>query len=607
VTIIGTSFAAGSSSAFSAADHLPVTLAPGDTTRFVLTYAPAEAGTDTGTLNLTVNACEGPSVELEGHGGAPQYPACLPVQAFSPQQKWSWTGGSAGDAAANVQVSPLVVNLTDTNGDGLINVNDVPDVVFSACKTASCCVNCINPSGFANVDFSGIATLTAVHGDTGDALFAATPQLFAETQLATADLDGDNLPELIGVRHSFHAGTGTDGLYGKYTTGTLLVFDHNGNVEFETDPWTGDPNNLELAGAPAVADLDGDGKPEIIFEQTVFHSNGSKWRDLAASGGWGHGSFPAIADVNGDGHPDIVSGAYVYDGPTGALLWTAPGTGASCTPASVGSCTRGMCDPLTNTCIMENGPSLVVGLRLNGAHTNSPVVALEDSPTSLHLLAGPTGTVVASATWPYPTCNNQDPTCQPVVCPAPVTGADLDGDGQPEFVVSSGDHLYALKYNGTSTLQQLWSYDIQNYMGNCGGSGAAAFDFNGAGRYDVVYYDQSHMYILNGTNGSLLYDTSRATSATFFVTPVIADIDHSGHAAILMTSSGSSFADAGSTTAGVQALSDTGNDWPDTRPIWSDHAWHQCEVANDDVVPISESPVWSSNNDWRAQPALCTP
>jgi hypothetical protein len=615
VTITGVSFSTQTSAAFTAGVGTPpITVQPGGSTRVIVNYTPTQAGTDTGTLMVNSNSCAPATVSLQGSGKVADYPPCLPPQQFSPQTKWYWTGGSAGDGAANVAMSPIVANLFDSNGDGQINVNDIPDVVFTACTTSQCCVNCLNPSAFDMTDFSGIGSMHAVHGDNGAKLFDVTAsnlQLTAVAQLATADLDGDNVPEIVAVQHTFHQGSGMSGLSGKYISGVLLVFDHAGNLEFQTEEWTGDPNNNEFGSAPAIADLDGDGKPEIVFERTVFHYDGTKWYDMAASGAWGHGSFPTIMDVNGDGKPDIVSGAYVYTGATGDLLWTAPGSGATCDPSSLTACigtnSSGMCDPVSKKCIMASGPTMVLGFKINGGSTNSPVVVLRDGSESMHLLDGKTGKVIASASWPPPASNSSDPSQDNNgICPAAMSAADLDGDGQPEIIVPSGDMLYTFKYTGGSTLKQLWSYPIDDYMGQCGASGSAAFDFNGVGKYDVVYHDTQYIYVLNGPDGSLIYQAPRS-SDTIFETPVIADVDNDGHADLIMTNDENDQLMASNVAAGVKVLSNAGNNWPATRRVWSDHAYHESEITDGDTVPIVETPSWSTNNNWRAQNTLCKP
>src|SRR5262249_45194736 len=52
------------------------------------------------------------------------------ITGLDPVLKWSWTGSSVAPDYAQVIVTPIVANLTDDNGDGVIDENDVPDIVF---------------------------------------------------------------------------------------------------------------------------------------------------------------------------------------------------------------------------------------------------------------------------------------------------------------------------------------------------------------------------------------------------------------------------------------------------------------------------------------------
>jgi hypothetical protein len=602
VTVTGVGFTSQSSSAFNGSvGRTPAIVPPGGTIRVQVDYTPTVAGTDTGTISVTSDACMAPTADLQGTGRVPNYPPCLPPQNFSPVVKWNWTGqGAVQPMNNNVAMSPIVVNLTDDNGDGRIDVNDIPEVLFTTCSADKCAK--LNLMDQSMSDISGIGILRAVHGKDGSSYFDVTAtalQLGAVTQLAAGDLDGDNIPEIVAVKHTFHAGTGMGGFSGKYIDGTLLVFDHTGRLEFETDHWTGDVNAGEFGSAPAIADLDGDGHPEIVFERTVFHYDGTKWYDMDRSGNWGHGAFPTLADVDGDGSPEIISGAYVYKA-NGTLLWKAGGNnGAACDPSALTAClgTGGMCDPVARKCIMYSGPTMVLDVDGDG----TPEVILRDGAQSVKVLNGVTGQQMASATWPpIPMSLNGDDNG---ICPAAMSAADLDGDGGAEIIIPAGDYIYTFKYTGSSTLQQLWKYPIVDYGGQCGASGSAAFDFSGDGKYDVVYHDTSHMWVFRGTDGTMLYNAPRS-SATIFETPVIADVDNDGHADMLMTNEGGAL---GVGLAGLQALSNQGNTWPATRRIWSDHAYHITEISDDGTIPRLEAPPTRNNNSWRAQAPLCTP
>jgi hypothetical protein len=52
-----------------------------------------------------------------------------PPNSFEPEIQWAWTGPNGEPYSI---VTPLVANLTDDNGDGEIDLCDVPDVVVVA-------------------------------------------------------------------------------------------------------------------------------------------------------------------------------------------------------------------------------------------------------------------------------------------------------------------------------------------------------------------------------------------------------------------------------------------------------------------------------------------
>jgi len=568
VTVTGTSFTAQTSGAFSATlGRTPQTVQPGDSVRLSVDYTPQTAGADGGTVTVNSDACKPASVDLEGTGKAANYPLCLPPQTFQPTTQWAWTGSKTLPNSKNVEMSPMVVNLDDDNMDGRFDENDTPEIIFTSCAAGECTI--LNLMDQSKSDVSGKATLRAIHGKDGSDFWTVTDATLmtpAETQIAVGDLDGDNIPDIVAVKHSVQPGGGSDPFLGHYTDGTLLVFDNTGKLEFETDHWKGDKNTGELGSAPTIGDIDGDGKVEIVFEQTVFHSDGTKWFDMTASGTDGHGSQPSLSDLNGDGIMEVIVGKYAFKS-DGTPLWTAKA--------------------------MYPGPTMVLDVDGDG----SPEVILRDQPTEFVVLNGLTGAVKYGPwTWPAPAPKSSD---DGGICSAATAAADVDGDGKPDIIIPSGDFLYVIN---PVTGNELWKAPIDDYGGQCGASGAAAFDFNGNGQYSVVYHDTAHMYVFEGPTGRKLYDAGR-NSSTIFETPVIADVDNDGHADLVMTNENGILGVGAK--AGIEILSNVGNTWPATRRIWNQHGYHISDVNDNGTIPRVEVPVWKSNNSWRAQKPLC--
>jgi hypothetical protein len=86
----------------------------------------------------------------------------------------------------------------------------------------------------------------------------------------------------------------------------LVVIEHDGTEKWVT-PLTGTGQ-----GYPALANLDADPEPEVVIGGQWFDNDGTLLQDkgwLAQNGEW---SISAVADISGDGAPDIVAGNVVY-------------------------------------------------------------------------------------------------------------------------------------------------------------------------------------------------------------------------------------------------------------------------------------------------------
>ena len=186
---------------------------------------------------------------------------------------------------SNSIVTPLVANLTDDNGDGAIDLCDIPDIVVVA------------STGTGSPNEPGHIYL--LNGQTGAQELVISTVVDGTVTPALGDLDHDGVPEIVTVD----------------PTGKLWAFHHDGSVMFgPKGQWAGD----WYSGAIALADLDHDGNVEIIGGNTVFDSNGVvKWSAPTAQATW---NASTAADLDGDGYMEVVLGAaaYHYDG---TLYW----------------------------------------------------------------------------------------------------------------------------------------------------------------------------------------------------------------------------------------------------------------------------------------------
>ncbi len=203
----------------------------------------------------------------------------------------------------------VVARLIDTNGDDFIDDNDVPIVITSV-----------------------YGAIYAMRGDNGQVLWTrGTDASGTNVVPVIADVDGDGKPDIIahssnGVGHS------------------LICLNNDGTTKWVSPGLDRDPmwdfvlsldGNYGYVGMPVVADLDGDGHPEVISGRSVLNGKDGtlKWVGTGGAGRvWDPNDFtmyfssadlegPIAADLLGDGKLEVVGGNTAYR-PDGSILWS---------------------------------------------------------------------------------------------------------------------------------------------------------------------------------------------------------------------------------------------------------------------------------------------
>ncbi len=217
------------------------------------------------------------------------------VGTFTPTIEWQWSVNDVQIGFDHIMASPAIGNLTDDNGDGQVNTDDIPDVVFTA---------------FAGSAYSSPGALNAISGDGSGLIWSVREPggypVYGAAGVALGDLDGDGSTEVCAASSaaSVVCVNGEDGSF-KWAGGT------------ETSSY----------GCPAMADLDGDGLSEVIFGRTVLdHTGATLWTGAGGTGGPHYMSF--AIDWTGDGQLDIVAGNTIYNA-TGEVVWTDARTDAA--------------------------------------------------------------------------------------------------------------------------------------------------------------------------------------------------------------------------------------------------------------------------------------
>lgn len=250
------------------------------------TSPPTDATTPTPPTPPTDATCDD---EAPPAFAVPVDPGCVaepPVGGFDPVIEWVWTDNPIHPTYDEVVVTPVVINLTDDDGDGLVDHRDVPDIVFVA---------------FEGIHYGGSSALTAISGADGATLWSVLDPMGYQPRgtggIAAGDLDGDGVPEIVV--------TAIEGLLCVHADGTFA--------------WLA-PAALDSSAMPAIGDLDGDGVPEIVVGRMVFeHDGAARWTGTEGQGGAYHvASFPA--DLDGDGLAEVIAGNTVYEH-DGTVRW----------------------------------------------------------------------------------------------------------------------------------------------------------------------------------------------------------------------------------------------------------------------------------------------
>ncbi len=248
---------------------------------------------ETGPATLTVDPHTGLSRWLaeaeyvEGHTDNNPYCVAEPSQQNAPLDpviKWHWAGSDYRSDYDQVMSLPVVAQLNDDNGDGVINTDDTPDIIFSA---------------FSGSQYDNPSLLRAISGADGHEIWPQADRWAnAVHGPAVGDIDHDGLIEII---------VGGGHLHGAKT---LLAYEHDGTLKWEIP--------VEQYGEPSLADLDNDGSVEIVVANTVYNAEGQPLWHLGNS----EDPQPLVLDLDADGDLEIFNNgsAYQHDG---SLLWHA--------------------------------------------------------------------------------------------------------------------------------------------------------------------------------------------------------------------------------------------------------------------------------------------
>lgn len=492
-----------------------------------------------------------------------------------PTLLWHWDGaGRALEAYNQVMMAPMVANLNDDDGDGDVDAQDIPDVLFSTfCGVAGSCT-------LGNYRFDGV--LRAVSGDDGHAIFDVTDAAHRVNpggQLAIGDLDGDHLVEIVAC-----ASDPADGI------GGITVFHHDGSFYWASS----DPRVQCGEAAPGIADFDGDGHPEVFIRYTILNGTDGSVRqhhDCIGTGGWAADAhspcdYTTAADIDGDGALDLVGGNVVYRF-DGSMVYDHTADFDDGYPAVGDLDGDGM--PEVVVVFSAFHPTPYQGdHELRAFHHDG---TLAWGPIDINQGHAPPADVSSGA----------------VGGGGPPTIANFDDDPLPEIALAGAYDFAVFEPDGTAH----WSSPTRDHSSRK--TGSTVFDFDGDGAAEAVYSDEQWLRVYDGRDGSVRFCACN-TTATLWEYPVVADVNDDAHAEIVVASNdygGAAFQrctpdpglgpcetariaageDLG--THGVRVFASPTRDWVATRHIWNQHTYHITNVTESGDIPAHETPNWS--------------
>lgn len=461
----------------------------------------------------------------------------------------------------------------------------------------------------------------------------------ALTGPAVFDVDGDGRPEVIFPAYDdtpTSNGAPNDVINGLHSGVLTILNGEDGTIQarpLETDGYDG---YLGGGVALSVGDLDGDGTVEIVGVGRVdpmveanayikaFRADGTLlWvsdQDVGFNhNGWGGGVH--IADLDGDGHPEIFFGLSVFSH-EGALLWSEPHEYGS---------------PATTAADLDGDGDLEIVSDRSAWHHDHTLLWQRSDLTAYHFpsiadfdLDG-TPEVALVSSGAVTVLNGVDgstflePVSLDTAGGGPLNIGDFDADGYPEIGTAGEGSYLVLDLqcvgdplpSGCDREGIRWSSPTKDISSNV--TGSSLFDFEGDGVAEVVYSDECFTRVYSGVGGQVLFETSVNTrTATEY--PLVVDADGDNNAEIIVTANENVVGcNAAPWSIGLTGVSweraeypppfctnelcghrglavygDALDNWVRTRRVWSGHAYHITNVLSSGAIPQQEEPNWTN-------------
>ena len=388
---------------------------------------------------------------------------------------------------------------------------------------------------------------------------------------------------------------------------------------------------LSLASQPAVADIDLDGKPELIViggepDQSpsrssmlyAFEHDGTlKWlseefpRQVYRNGSPLNnfdffGSALSVADLDQDGFPELITAP--TGGPVQFTVWDHEGQLIRTVASDLAALNDSSVRVTTVDLDLDGDLEIVVGgtawhhdgtliWSLTGNFGNNflntfPIVANLDEDPYPELVrirgfgggADQRGNLLAinhdgTVKWEVPTGTIG-------TADAPLTAADLNQDGFADVIRMGPNFEGYVEARDGRDGSLLWTSPVESGRG-----GTTVFDFDRDGFPEVLAFDPgSDLHVLNGQDGSLLEFFPTVVSGinrpALNTSPVLADVDADGQAELVLAKAGSNNGPV------ISVYQSPNDDWSPMRSIWNEWKYRVTNINDDLTIPKNERPHW---------------
>ncbi len=323
---------------------------------------------------------------------------------------------------------------------------------------------------------------------------------------------------------------------------------------------------------PTIADIDSDGKPEILHGEfggyviCINAENGTVAWELAVDTKSWIQTAPTIVDVDRNGELDFVVGTwnnnklsdnkiYAYRAKDQKLLWNFSVGDFIYHGTAVGDLDK------------DGKPELVVGCYND----------------TLYCLNAENGSV----NWKY--CAGPS-----YYVGAPAVIADLDNNGSCEVVFSAWSAVIALKSDGSL----MWRYNVPHYKQTFRGVAIADINYNNV--KDVIFgTDGGSIIGLNGNDGSLIFNKNLRADygdSLFNIdnAPLIADFDKDGKLDAFIVGGHAEYPDFYKDFGRAYMLTIAKGNGPDWLMFQND-IWRQSSLCQ--MKPVSINEITSTKDD----------